>query len=901
MQDISSQTYTTVADGPWEEPATWTGGVVPSNPIGAAEIVQIEHLVTLSTVWTNDGRIEVSTPASAVGSETVLNIQPAGIINNNNDIVILPGPTLPIVIYYISGSGIINNSGNFIANSADNGPSGTARIGGNLVNNIGAVIEIHDVAQFTDVTNFEGGLIRQFPQVQHQVYGQFFNSGEFDIQGGSFDVRNGGSLENEAAGIIYNSGRLSIGFFNGDILNNGRINNNAQGEIFLYDDANGLGSLDSTNGQIFNNGYVGGNGELLLLEESLFGTGEVSGNGFSSFFYPGVLDINSGSLREFGKISTRIESTEYETGYSSIDVLVGDIDIQNSNLKVIFESAYIPTLGDSFVLLSAYEGSITGEFTSFDFPSLPADLDFEVVYSPIEVTLLIVEANPSVQSGDFSDPNTWLNGVPGPTDSIIIGSGTTVTIDVAIAEGQNLTIQENATIVISEASQLDIVGDGMTSVVINEGTVDVVGTLNISNGTSGILNNGDIIVESTGTLTINNNINFGISNSGNFLLSGSTNIDNATVGLENNNDFTIEQDGDLTIDFTIDSAISTSLGSTFTNNGITFLGADTTTGNSLGLYGIDHRGYFVNSASGTLEINNSNEAGIYFPDGEPDIAGRNPNDGVFENNGGLTLNSMSLGAVDQSDSASQMKGKYTHILKKRPTPNPGRDIDDLASYIQQVLAFLNGTGNIESDITTFNGGIISPGGVLEEEGIIIFDGNEDLQNATLEIDVNGKTLKGTDYDLIAVIGALTIGGDINVDITYTPTTGDVITFIEASNLVGTFNSPSLPADWSIQYNLPNAGNVSLVFDDGLSIDENHLNNVNIYMQKETEEIIVSGTLFSSTTLKLYDMLGRLMTESELDINISTNTIEVSHLSTGYYIIELSSELNGTKSQKLIIN
>ncbi|HEY0039396.1 MAG TPA: T9SS type A sorting domain-containing protein [Flavisolibacter sp.] len=41
-----AQTYTTKADGAWNNAATWVGGIIPANPIGAGKVVVIKHDVT---------------------------------------------------------------------------------------------------------------------------------------------------------------------------------------------------------------------------------------------------------------------------------------------------------------------------------------------------------------------------------------------------------------------------------------------------------------------------------------------------------------------------------------------------------------------------------------------------------------------------------------------------------------------------------------------------------------------------------------------------------------------------------------------------------------------------------------------------------------------------------------
>lgn len=85
----------------------------------------------------------------------------------------------------------------------------------------------------------------------------------------------------------------------------------------------------------------------------------------------------------------------------------------------------------------------------------------------------------------------------------------------------------------------------------------------------------------------------------------------------------------------------------------------------------------------------------------------------------------------------------------------------------------------------------------------------------------------------------------------------------------------------------------------LSVDENELNNLNIYTTSNPKELVVKGQLISETTASLYDVQGRLVSSSILDQFSITNSIDVSALSSGIYIIKVFSE-SQTKTQKLII-
>lgn len=354
----------------------------------------------------------------------------------------------------------------------------------------------------------------------------------------------------------------------------------------------------------------------------------------------------------------------------------------------------------------------------------------------------------------------------------------------------------------------------------------------------------------------------------------------------------------MDIDFTTNTALLTNSGSTLTNNGTTLIGMDS---DSIGLYAIDLTGYIINSITGIIEIANAIDTLILFTDLPALTIGRNANDGIFLNNGQMTLFASQLNAVAQGDSPSQIKGKYRHVLKKRPPPNPGRDFNAIGSFLNEALSLLRASGIIESDLSFLNGGVISPDLTDGDEGIIIFDGDENFQNVTLEINVNGKALKGADYDLIASIGVVTLGGDLNIDFNYTTDEGGVISFIEATSIVGTFNNPTLPADWMLRYNYPNPGNVSVQFWELLSLDENALEDIVIFNDSKAEELIIEGVLLSRTAIEFYDIQGRLILTQQLDVTTTQNNINVSKFSIGSYIVKLKSEFNGNKTQKLILN
>lgn len=85
----------------------------------------------------------------------------------------------------------------------------------------------------------------------------------------------------------------------------------------------------------------------------------------------------------------------------------------------------------------------------------------------------------------------------------------------------------------------------------------------------------------------------------------------------------------------------------------------------------------------------------------------------------------------------------------------------------------------------------------------------------------------------------------------------------------------------------------------LSVKENNIEDVIIFEDDQSEKLIVKGQLNSNTQMELYDISGRLITHKVLNETLSTNSMDVSSLSTGIYIVRLFDNAK-VKTQKLII-
>lgn len=85
----------------------------------------------------------------------------------------------------------------------------------------------------------------------------------------------------------------------------------------------------------------------------------------------------------------------------------------------------------------------------------------------------------------------------------------------------------------------------------------------------------------------------------------------------------------------------------------------------------------------------------------------------------------------------------------------------------------------------------------------------------------------------------------------------------------------------------------------LSTINNELNNLQIYATKTPKELVIIGQLNERTEAKVYDIQGRLVLNKNLNILSTSNSIDVSLLSTGIYIVKILSD-NQIKTQKIVI-
>ncbi|WP_282031102.1 fibronectin type III domain-containing protein [Winogradskyella eximia] len=119
------------------------------------------------------------------------------------------------------------------------------------------------------------------------------------------------------------------------------------------------------------------------------------------------------------------------------------------------------------------------------------------------------------------------------------------------------------------------------------------------------------------------------------------------------------------------------------------------------------------------------------------------------------------------------------------------------------------------------------------------------------------------------------------------------TFTLLSNQNYTFTAPN---------DISGIGRFYLRFElETLGLIKEDLSGLSIYKKPNEKSIIIEGQLQTETSYELYDLNGRVLINNDLDSSTRINSIDVSQLSSGIYIIKLISDTNEKRTQKLIIN
>ncbi|GAB5518512.1 MAG: hypothetical protein RhofKO_07630 [Rhodothermales bacterium] len=165
-----------------------------------------------------------------------------------------------------------------------------------------------------------------------------------------------------------------------------------------------------------------------------------------------------------------------------------------------------------------------------------------------------------------------------------------------------------------------------------------------------------------------------------------------------------------------------------------------------------------------------------------------------------------------------------------------------------------GTLDLTNLASLNNAGVLAPG---LSPGVLSVTGPYDHQTATLEIELGGTTA-GTDYDQLAVSGAVSLSGTLDVSLIngFTPNAGATFSIITGGSISGTFDTVNLPTlggglTMSVAYNatdvqlVVSGSNASPVAnDDAATIEEGGTTTVDV-LANDTD---ADGTLDATSVI-----------------------------------------------------
>lgn len=130
--------------------------------------------------------------------------------------------------------------------------------------------------------------------------------------------------------------------------------------------------------------------------------------------------------------------------------------------------------------------------------------------------------------------------------------------------------------------------------------------------------------------------------------------------------------------------------------------------------------------------------------------------------------------------------------------------------------------------------------------------------------------------------------DSNVDVYLEDNLDNSITLLNTNNYIFTPSTELL-----------GTGRFYLRFEsETLSTIDNEIDKLQIFNTKNPKVLHVKGLISETTQLKIFDIQGRIVLEDVLEVNISSQQINISHLGLGVYIVEIKNN-NQTKTKKII--
>ena len=395
-------------------------GTVPT--LGLAQTIEVDGTATLnssliidggtfsagqlqgsSTPLFLNGTLSLTNDSLTIGAGgrfgTNLTLQSNRVLNIGNTVVVDPGSLLTLDQTTMT-AGALSNNGEVLLNGA------SAFLGGGSMDNMGRLSGSGRLG--LGLSNAPGGVV-QISAGDHLFAdgGQNFNSGQIDLTGGTLEFAQ--FTQNNSVGLIAGQGTIisRSAFINeGNMVFSGPTNllgditNGSSGLILIT----GAGPMTFFDDVIHNGDIRTSSGATTVFLGTVSGTGTYSGTGTNRFegdFTPGASPADiafAGDIVLAESANLEIELAG-NGGVPGIDFdhlnITGTMDLAGT-LQISLLGGYVPSLGDSFSILSA--GSRNGMFSSLLGTNLGGGLRFDVLYSPSDVTLQVVSTG---LAGDF--------------------------------------------------------------------------------------------------------------------------------------------------------------------------------------------------------------------------------------------------------------------------------------------------------------------------------------------------------------------------------------------------------------------------------------------------------------------------------------------------------------------
>ncbi len=221
--------------------------------------------------------------------------------------------------------------------------------------------------------------------------------------------------------------------------------------------------------------------------------------------------------------------------------------------------------------------------------------------------------------------------------------------------------------------------------------------------------------------------------------------------------------------------------------------------------------------------------------------------GVITNQGSLTLSGGTIdgtgGAFTNTGTVSVSSSSTFSTL----TQTAGSLIVGAGATLTTTGLIINGgsllgDGTISGSVTN-NGGILSAG---SSPGTLTITGSY-TQGAggTLQAELAGTTLAGTDYDLLSVSGTASLGGTLDISLFggFIGSVGDTFDIINASSITGDFSNVTVPTSYTFTNtpDFPAAGNYQINLNSiGIITELENTATTSVIVTVDTKKILGQG-------------------------------------------------------------